>query len=153
MSRPLLLVPPEMRGRLLDGSQCTLTTRLSPAEQRQSRRLDSAIETYPGATSDCPTLCGTQQVLGTSFESMCGIIIAGNDIGQDFAPTFQDRLARCASTSGCAGLSFDPSQTLGFKNWYLKTAVANSIASRRTNVPILRRWQVLLKYPLVTLRQ
>jgi hypothetical protein len=67
---------------------------------------------------------------------MCGFIIAGNDISQNFAPTFQDCLGQCAATSGCAAVSFDPSQELGFKNCYLKTTLANPgdvAADRRTD--------------------
>ncbi|EGS21787.1 uncharacterized protein CTHT_0036550 [Thermochaetoides thermophila DSM 1495] len=55
---------------------------------------------------------------------------------QNFAPTFQDCLNQCAATTGCAALSFDPSQEFGFKNCYLKTMVTNSsavAADRRTD--------------------
>ncbi|SPQ25493.1 b70aff9a-902b-487a-8f75-5a5b7bcaae2e [Thermothielavioides terrestris] len=78
--------------------------------------------------SNCPTLNGAQQALGTSFTTLCGFIIDGNDISQNYAPTFQDCMGQCASTTGCAALSFDPSQNLGFKNCYLKTTVTNSSA-------------------------
>ncbi|GAB1319560.1 Apple domain-containing protein [Madurella fahalii] len=116
---------PKCEGASFDGSRCTLRAGIRPEEQRRSRRTESAIGSFPGASSNCVTLSGDQQALGTSFTPMCGFIIAGNDIVQNFAPTFQDCLGQCAATSGCAALSFDPSQDLGFKNCYLKTAVAN----------------------------
>ncbi|KAK3307329.1 uncharacterized protein B0T15DRAFT_174004 [Chaetomium strumarium] len=121
-------------------SRCALKANLRPEEQRPSRSSDSAIAEFPGATSNCLTLGGAQQTLGTSFTTMCGFIIAGSDLTQNFAPTFQDCLGQCASTSGCAALSFDPSQDLGFKNCYLKTAVANSsaiAADQRTDSAIV----------------
>ncbi|KAK4237337.1 hypothetical protein C8A03DRAFT_44796 [Achaetomium macrosporum] len=119
---------PKCEGATFDGLRCTLKANLRPEEQRPSRRSESAIGEFPGATSNCPTLGGAQQALGTSFTTMCGFIIDGGDLSQNFAPTFQDCLGQCALTSGCAALSFDPSQDLGFKNCYLKTAVTNSSA-------------------------
>ncbi|KAK3905948.1 hypothetical protein C8A05DRAFT_12262 [Staphylotrichum tortipilum] len=127
---------PKCDGATFDGSRCTLRANLKASEQRRSRRFESAIATFPGASSNCASLGGSQQALGTSFTTMCGFIIDGSDISQNFAPTFQDCLGQCASTSGCAAVSFDSSQNLGFKNCYLKTAVSNpnSIgADRRTD--------------------
>ncbi|KAL2140656.1 hypothetical protein VTI28DRAFT_3513 [Corynascus sepedonium] len=127
---------PKCEAASFDGSNCVLKARLQPSERRLSRRIDTAIATFPGASSNCPTLGGAQEALGTRFTTMCGFIIDGNDISQNFAPTFQDCLGQCAATSGCAALSFDPSQDLGFKNCYLKTAVTNSsavAADRRTD--------------------
>ncbi|KAL2257571.1 hypothetical protein VTK26DRAFT_9462 [Humicola hyalothermophila] len=131
---------PKCEGVSFNGSLCTLRARLRPQEQRRSRRIDSAIGSFPGASSNCPTLGGTQQILDKSFTTMCGFIIAGNDLSQNFAPTFQDCLGQCATTSGCAAVSFDPSQDLGFKNCYLKTPVSNSsavAADRRTDSAML----------------
>lgn len=116
---------PRCEGASFDGSRCTLRARLLPEEQSRSRRTDSGIGFFPGASSNCAALGGEQRALGTTFTTMCGFIIAGNDLSQNFAPTFQDCLGQCASTTGCAALSFDPSQNLGFKNCYLKSAVAN----------------------------
>ncbi|KAK4244478.1 hypothetical protein C7999DRAFT_17272 [Corynascus novoguineensis] len=127
---------PKCEATSFDGSNCVLKARLQPSERRLSRRIDTAIATFPGASSNCPTLGGAQEALGTRFTTMCGFIIDGNDISQNFAPTFQDCLGQCAATSGCAALSFDPSLDLGFKNCYLKTAVTNSsdiAADRRTD--------------------
>ncbi|KAK4034737.1 hypothetical protein C8A01DRAFT_18505 [Parachaetomium inaequale] len=131
---------PKCEGASFDGSRCTLRTRLLPDNQRFSRRSESAIAEFPGASSNCATLGGAQQALGASFTTMCGFIIDGNDISQNFAPTFQDCLGQCATTSGCAAVSFDPSQDLGFKNCYLKTTVSNPravAADRRTDSAIL----------------
>ncbi|KAL2193664.1 hypothetical protein P885DRAFT_72052 [Corynascus similis CBS 632.67] len=127
---------PKCEAASFDGSNCVLKARLQPSERRLSRRIDTAIATFPGASSNCSTLGGAQEALGTRFTTMCGFIIDGNDISQNFAPTFQDCLGQCAATSGCAALSFDPSQDLGFKNCYLKTAVTNPsavAADRRTD--------------------
>ncbi|KAL2166888.1 hypothetical protein VTG60DRAFT_2027 [Thermothelomyces hinnuleus] len=131
---------PKCEGASFDGSNCILYAGLEPSKQRFSSRSDSAIAVFPGASSNCPTLGGAQQVLGVSFATKCGFIIDGNDISQNFAPTFQDCLGQCAATSGCAAISFDPSQDLGFKNCYLKTAVTNSsavAADRRTDSAML----------------
>ena len=131
---------PKCEGVSFDGSKCTLRARLRPEAQRRSRRSESAIGSFPGASSNCVTLGGSQQALGTSFTTMCGFIIDGNDISQNFAPTFQDCMGQCAATSDCAALSFDPSQDLGFKNCYLKSTVTNSsavAADRRTDSAML----------------
>ncbi|KAK4161053.1 hypothetical protein QBC43DRAFT_324388 [Cladorrhinum sp. PSN259] len=128
---------PKCEGASFDGSRCALKARLRPAEARLSRRIDSGLASFPGASSNCATLQGTQQILSTNFNLRCGFIIAGNDMGQNYAPTFQDCLGQCAATSGCAAVSFDPSQDLGFKNCYLKSTVANPstdiAADRRTD--------------------
>ncbi|KAL1843064.1 hypothetical protein VTJ49DRAFT_3199 [Mycothermus thermophilus] len=118
---------PKCEGVTYDGSQCTLRARLRPEERRPSFRLDSALAAFPEASSNCPTLGGTQSVAqGTiTFTTMCGTIIAGNDLGQNFAPTFQDCLGQCGATPGCGAVSFDPSLELGLKNCYLKSAPAN----------------------------
>ncbi|KAK3294324.1 uncharacterized protein B0H64DRAFT_184421 [Chaetomium fimeti] len=127
---------PKCEGASFDGSRCTLRNNLRADNQRFSRRSESAIASFPGASSNCVTLGGAQDALGTRFTTMCGFIINGNDMGQNFAPTFQDCLGQCAATTGCAAISFDPSQDLGFKNCYLKTAVGNPraiAADRRTD--------------------
>ncbi|KAK4110957.1 hypothetical protein N656DRAFT_712942 [Canariomyces notabilis] len=130
---------PKCEGASFDGSRCTLRAPARP-EQRRSRRMESAIGFFPGATSNCPTLQGEQQALGTAFTVMCGFVIAGNDISQNFAPTFQDCMGQCASTTGCAAVTFDPSQDQGFKNCYLKTdgiAPSAIVADRRTDTAMV----------------
>ena len=104
--------------------------------QRRRRTRDSALASFPNASSNCVTLGGSQRALGTNFTTMCGFIINGSDIGQNFAPTFQDCLGQCAATRGCAAVSYDPSLNLGFKNCYLKINIANPntiAADRRTD--------------------
>ncbi|KAK4171018.1 hypothetical protein QBC36DRAFT_105819 [Triangularia setosa] len=128
---------PRCDGASYDGTRCFLKTRLAPVDPRQFiRSIDSGIASFPEASSNCATLSSTQTALGTNFQIMCGFIIAGSDISQNFAPTFQDCLGQCAATSGCAAVSYDPSLDLGFKNCYLKTGVANPedlAADRRTD--------------------
>ncbi|KAK4189487.1 hypothetical protein QBC35DRAFT_142032 [Podospora australis] len=132
---------PRCDGASYDGSRCTLLSRVQANNGNQfsrfSRNTDSGIASFPGASSNCATLGQTQRVLDTTnFNIMCGFVIAGSDISQNFAPTFQDCLGQCAATSGCAAVSFDPSQELGFKNCYLKTGVGepgNVVADRRTD--------------------
>ncbi|KAK4200966.1 hypothetical protein QBC40DRAFT_224317 [Triangularia verruculosa] len=128
---------PRCDGASFDGARCFLKTRLAPVDPRQLfRGIDSGIASFPEASSNCVTLPATQTALGTNFQIMCGFIIAGSDLSQNFAPTFQDCLGQCAVTSGCAAVSFDPSLDLGFKNCYLKTGVANPgdlAADRRTD--------------------
>ncbi|KAK4150521.1 hypothetical protein C8A00DRAFT_17965 [Chaetomidium leptoderma] len=127
---------PKCEGVTFNGTRCTLKAGGKSADQRRSRRNESAVAKFPGASSNCVTLGGSQRALGTNFTTMCGFVINGSDIGQNFAPTFQDCLGQCAATRGCAAVSFDPSQNLGFKNCYLKNTVSNpnSIgADRRTD--------------------
>ena len=127
---------PKCDGATFDGSKCVLMANIRSDGRRFSRRTESALATFPGASSDCVTLAGAQQARGTSFTTMCGFVIDGSDLTQNFAPTFQDCLGQCAATTGCAAVSFDPSQDLGFKNCYLKNAVSNSStvgADRRTD--------------------
>ncbi|KAK0702091.1 hypothetical protein B0T26DRAFT_758043 [Lasiosphaeria miniovina] len=116
---------PKCEGVSFDGSKCFLRNNLND-RTRPARRFDAAIGTFPGASSNCATLSGAQQVSGTSFAPMCGFILAGSDISQNFAPTFQDCMTQCSKTTGCAALSFDASQNQGFKNCYLKSAVTDS---------------------------
>ncbi|KAK4651832.1 hypothetical protein QC762_600200 [Podospora pseudocomata] len=128
---------PRCDGASYDGTRCFLKTRLAPVDPRQFvRGIDSGIASFPEASSNCPALPGTQVALGTNFQVMCGFIIAGSDMSQNFAPTFQDCLGQCAATSGCAAVSYDPTLNLGFKNCYLKTGVADPgdlAADRRTD--------------------
>ncbi|KAK4144564.1 uncharacterized protein C8A04DRAFT_11363 [Dichotomopilus funicola] len=127
---------PKCDGATFSGGQCMLMANIRRQSQRRRRTRDSAIASFPNASSNCVTLGGSQRALGTNFTTMCGFIINGSDIGQNFAPTFQDCLGQCAATRGCAAVSYDPSLNLGFKNCYLKTNIANPntiAADRRTD--------------------
>ena len=110
-------------------NRCLLKNNIQLDNTRTARRIDSAVARFPGASSNCPTV-GANQVVGSgaNFGIMCGSIIAGFDMSQNFAPTFQDCMGQCAFTAGCAAISFDASQNQGFKNCYLKTTVTNSSA-------------------------
>ncbi|KAK3935792.1 hypothetical protein QBC46DRAFT_396622 [Diplogelasinospora grovesii] len=109
-----------------DGKNCQLMDNLRDDPTRPARRFDAAVGIFQTATSNCPTLGGAQAAQGINFSLTCGSIINGYDMTQNFAPTLQDCMGQCANTTNCAALSFDPSQAQGFKNCYLKTAVANS---------------------------
>ncbi|KAK3687719.1 hypothetical protein B0T22DRAFT_378440 [Podospora appendiculata] len=121
---------PKCEGVSFDGKHCQLRANLASERPKPARRFDGAIGTFPGATSNCPTLGGAAQVTNSvNYSTLCGTIIAGFDLGQNFAPTYQDCMGQCAATTGCAALSFDASQSQGFKNCYLKSAVMNSSAT------------------------
>ncbi|KAK3389326.1 hypothetical protein B0H63DRAFT_390740 [Podospora didyma] len=116
---------PRCDGISYDGSRCTLRQNINFDGTRPARRFDAAVASFPGATSNCPTLSGTQQIQNTNYSVMCGFIFAGSDLGQNFAPTFQDCMGQCSATTGCQAISFDASQNQGFKNCYLKSAVTD----------------------------
>ncbi|KAM7219011.1 hypothetical protein V8F06_005603 [Rhypophila decipiens] len=110
-------------------NRCLLKNKLQLGNSRTARRFDSAVARFPGASSNCPTVGATQLIGGnTTFGIMCGNIVAGFDMAQNFAPTFQDCMGQCAFTAGCGAVSFDASQDQGFKNCYMKTTVTNSSA-------------------------
>ncbi|KAK4448472.1 hypothetical protein QBC34DRAFT_449547 [Podospora aff. communis PSN243] len=117
---------PRCDGVSFDGLTCQLKARLSPQGVRTARRIDSAIAIFPGASSNCASVGASQSALGKTFSIACGTVIAGFDISQAFAPTFQDCMGMCSTTTGCAGVSFDASQDQGFKNCYLKTIVTDA---------------------------
>ncbi|KAL2121264.1 hypothetical protein VTJ04DRAFT_5291 [Mycothermus thermophilus] len=124
---------PKCEGITYLGSSCTLQSRLRPSDRRFSLRGDSAIANFPTASSNCASLGGTQTVgqqvgQAVTFTTMCGTIIAGNDLGQNFAPTFQDCLGQCAFTEGCRAVTFDPGLELGFRNCYLKSGAGDGLA-------------------------
>ncbi|KAK1749841.1 hypothetical protein QBC47DRAFT_439942 [Echria macrotheca] len=133
---------PRCDGITYDGRTCELKARVIPGIGRFSRRSDSAVAIFPGASSNCTTLgATTTSSLGGSFQVMCGKVINGSDLSQNFAPTFQDCLQQCSATSGCAAVSFDPSQDQGFKNCYLKTSVADPttiVADGRVDTAMLQ---------------
>lgn len=58
-----------------------------------------------------------------NFNLQCGQVFNGNDIEQQFQPTFDACLNACAATSACGGVSYDVQQSQGFKNCFLKTTV------------------------------
>jgi hypothetical protein len=64
-----------------------------------------------------------QLVTSKNFNLQCGQVFAGNDIEQQFQPTFDSCLNACAAMSACGGVSYDTLQSQGFKNCFLKTSV------------------------------
>lgn len=119
---------PRCDGATFDGTTCQLKARLQPGRAPPSRRLDSVVGIFTSGTSNCGTLSGTQSTRGASFTPRCGTVIAGFDLSQAFAPTFQDCMGQCAAATGCAAVSYEATQDQGFKNCYLKTAVADATA-------------------------
>ncbi|KAK0715558.1 hypothetical protein B0H67DRAFT_610343 [Lasiosphaeris hirsuta] len=119
---------PRCDGATFDGTTCQLKARLQPGRAPPSRRLDSVVGIFTSGTSNCATLSGTQSIRGTSFTSRCGSVIAGFDLSQNFAPTFQDCMGQCTAATGCAAVSYEATQDQGFKNCYLKTAVSDATA-------------------------
>jgi hypothetical protein len=119
---------PRCDGASFDGTACQLRARLAPGAVRSSRRLDSVVGIFPSATSNCATLGASQSALGRTFSINCGTVVAGFDMVQNFAPTFQDCMGQCSATTGCAGVSFDATLDQGFKNCYLKSAISDPAA-------------------------
>ncbi|KAI0553573.1 hypothetical protein F4679DRAFT_426022 [Xylaria curta] len=110
-----------------DNRDCILLGNLVPEGTRPSRLFDSAAAVFPqpGPTSSC-----SQQGTGTTFLSQstsftlqCGKIVNGNDLEQQFQMTLESCLAACSANSACGGVTFDPQQSAGFRNCYLKTTI------------------------------
>ncbi|KAI3343014.1 hypothetical protein F4824DRAFT_127229 [Ustulina deusta] len=121
-----------------DNNDCVLVGNLLPGGQRPSRFFDSvaAIFPQPGPTSSC-----SQQGTGNTFLSQnsrftlqCGKIANGNDLEQQFQMTLESCIAACSANRACSGVSFDPQQTAGFKNCYLKTMIDASNVFAKTGV-------------------
>ncbi|KAI1340421.1 hypothetical protein F5Y15DRAFT_423363 [Xylariaceae sp. FL0016] len=113
-------------------NDCVFITSLIPEGTRDSNIFDSAAGIFPqpGPTSSCSTL-GSGAVTNTSlasnnapfrdFELQCDRVMNGNDIEQQFQMSLDDCMGACAARTDCGGVSFDPLQTNGFNNCYLKT--------------------------------
>ncbi|OIW31887.1 hypothetical protein CONLIGDRAFT_244618 [Coniochaeta ligniaria NRRL 30616] len=108
--------------------KCELRANLKADRTHPSKFTDAAVGQFPGASSNCATLGGSQVVQpnGMNFGTFCNFIINGKDMSQNFAPTFQDCMGQCAGTTGCTAVSFDASMSQGFKNCYLKTGASAS---------------------------
>ncbi|KAK6194159.1 hypothetical protein LQW54_011732 [Pestalotiopsis sp. IQ-011] len=94
---------------------------------QKATTADSAIGILPSPppSSRCASLGtgATQLVTSKNFNLQCGQVFNGNDIEQQFQPTFDACLNACTATSACGGVSYDVQQSQGFKNCFLKTAV------------------------------
>ncbi|KAI0879415.1 hypothetical protein GGS24DRAFT_495891 [Hypoxylon argillaceum] len=124
--------------QLQDNGDCVLVGNLVPEGTRPSRFFDSAAAVFPqpGPTSSC-SLQGTGTTFlsqSSSFSLQCGKIANGNDLEQQFQMTLESCLGACAANAACGGVSFDPSQTAGFKNCYLKAAITTADLFAKTGV-------------------
>ncbi|KAI1279178.1 hypothetical protein F5Y07DRAFT_51240 [Xylaria sp. FL0933] len=126
-----------------DNNDCVLLGNLVPEGTRPTRFFDSAAAIFPqpGPTSSC-----SQQGTGNTFLSQnsrftlqCGKIVNGGDLEQQFQMTFESCIAACSANPTCSGVSYDPSQTAGFQNCYLKTTIdpANVFAKAGVDSAIL----------------
>lgn len=108
--------------------KCELRANLNAERTHPSRFTDAAVGQFPGASSNCATLGGSQVVQpgGVNFGTFCNFIIDGKDMAQNFAATFQDCMGQCAGTTGCTAVSYDASMAQGFKNCYMKTGASAS---------------------------
>ncbi|KAI0199164.1 hypothetical protein F4808DRAFT_433561 [Astrocystis sublimbata] len=110
---------------------CVLLGHLVPQGTRPSRFSDGAAAIFPqpGPTSSCSqkgtgaSFPSSQVDLNSSFTLNCGRIINGNDLEQQFHMTFESCLDACSSNPACGGVSYDPLQSSGFRNCYLKTVI------------------------------
>ncbi|KAI0456637.1 hypothetical protein F5B21DRAFT_146989 [Xylaria acuta] len=121
-----------------DNRDCILLGNLVPEGTRPSRFFDSAAAVFPqpGPTSSCSQQ-GTGTTFlgqGSSFTLQCGEIVNGNDLEQQFQMTLESCLAACSANPVCGGVTFDPQQTSGFKNCYLKTTIDTSNIFAKTGV-------------------
>ncbi|KAI8953770.1 hypothetical protein F4801DRAFT_587970 [Xylaria longipes] len=130
---------PRCEGAEFGGNKdCVLLGNLVPQGTRPSRFFDSAaaVLPQPGPTSSC-----SQQGTGTTFLSQstsftlqCGKIVNGKDLEQQFQMTLESCLAACSANPACGGVTFDPQQTAGFRNCYLKTTIDAADLFAKTGV-------------------
>ena len=130
---------PKCEGVSFDGSTCQLRATVDPSATHPSKTVDAAVAQFGTATSNCTALGGSQTAQGANFGTFCGFIINGSDLTQNFAPTFQDCMGQCVATSGCGAVSFDASQSQGFKNCYLKsqTSASGNIADQGIDTAVI----------------
>ena len=121
-----------------DNSDCVLIGNLRPEGTRPSRSFDSAAAIFPEPP---PTSSCSQQGTGNTFLSQnsrftlqCGKIVNDNDLEQQFQMSLESCIGACSANTACAGVSFDPQQSAGFKNCYLKTAIDDANVFAKTGV-------------------
>ncbi|TPX14139.1 uncharacterized protein E0L32_000533 [Thyridium curvatum] len=102
--------------------KCEFKANVKESKTHNSRFTDAAMAIFPSASSNCGRLGRTTRSNGMQFNLFCDNVINGDDIVQNFAPTFQDCLDQCSQNDACKAVSYDAKMTLGFKNCYLKTA-------------------------------
>ncbi|OAA57091.1 PAN-1 domain protein [Niveomyces insectorum RCEF 264] len=113
---------PKCEAVSFDGSNCQLKANL-PADDATaaSTTLNAGVALFPPASSNCGTLGASVTQGSMNFNIFCGNIINGGDLVQMQTATMQDCMTQCVNTSGCGGISYDATYSLGFKNCYLKT--------------------------------
>jgi PAN domain-containing protein len=122
---------PKCEGVIFNRRTCDLMAGIRIDDD--SRRFDAAVAQFPRATSSCDGLGTQSQGGGKTFDLFCGNLIDGNDLSQNFAPTFVDCMDQCSATDACSGVSFDASMNNGFKNCYMKGS-GNSEPSLRAGM-------------------
>ncbi|KAI1853163.1 hypothetical protein JX266_001869 [Neoarthrinium moseri] len=117
---------------------CIFKSDLSGAQIKAASGADSArgIMPNPPPTSGCSSL-GTgniEFVQAKNFNLQCAQVFVGNDIEQQFQPSFEACLNACANMTACGGISFDLTQSAGFKNCYLKTEITTGGLLAKANI-------------------
>ncbi|KAI0404352.1 hypothetical protein F4802DRAFT_252405 [Xylaria palmicola] len=117
---------------------CVLVGALMPDSTRSSRVFDSAAAIFPqpGPTSSCAQQGSGKSFLSqnSSFALECGQVVNGKDLEQQFQMTLEACLAACSANPACGGVSYDPAQTSGFQNCYLKTTIDDSDMAAKPGV-------------------
>lgn len=108
-----------------DTGQCALKAFLptNASSAMTPSNFDTVIPIPRVAKSNCPSLRGNQVVEGSGFQMFCSMVSNGNDLAQVFASDFQTCMGLCVANSLCNGISFDPAQTQGLRNCYLKKSL------------------------------
>ncbi|KAI1312333.1 hypothetical protein F5Y03DRAFT_234326 [Xylaria venustula] len=121
-----------------DNSDCVLVGNLVPQGTRSTHFFDSAAAVFPqpGPTSSCSAQGTGNTFLSQNarFTLQCGKIANGGDLEQQFQMTFESCIAACSANQACAGVSFDPQQTAGFQNCYLKSTIDPANVFTKTGV-------------------
>lgn len=114
--------------------RCVLQAAINKGATTLDGGADSAIAAgvLQKPSSSCDTLGSgsTQSALGMTFRITCNKVMSGNDMEVQFQLSFEDCMRACAKDLRCGGVSFEASQSFGFKNCYLKTpfsATSNQI--------------------------
>ncbi|KAK7942567.1 uncharacterized protein PG986_011680 [Apiospora aurea] len=113
---------------------CVLQAGINKGATTLDAGADSAIAAgmLQKPSSSCAALgSGTiQSANGVNFQITCRKVMSGNDFEVQFQMSFEDCMRACAKDGRCGGVSFEASQSFGFKNCYLKTpfsATSNQI--------------------------
>ncbi|KAK8013962.1 hypothetical protein PG990_007258 [Apiospora arundinis] len=112
--------------------RCVLQASINKGATTLDASADSAIAagTIQKPSSSCDSLgSGTMQSAnGMIFQITCKKVMSGNDFEVQFQMSFEECMRACAKDTRCGGVSFEASQSFGFKNCYLKTPFSRSNA-------------------------